>query len=94
MSVICDLQLDVVGVGILLTFDSGGPLPDRMQSKRISPLFPFLTFDRGALPLQMPRDLRDRETPLTCDTIASLNLDTINFLHKVGFKLRFPDLVA
>jgi hypothetical protein len=61
--------------------------------KVISPLFPF-DLSIVALPLQMPAILRDRELPLTCDTIASLNFDTIIFLHKVEFRLRFPDHVA
>jgi hypothetical protein len=41
MSVICDLQLDVVGVGFLLNLDFPGLPTDRMKSKLISPLFPF-----------------------------------------------------
>ena len=41
MSVICDLQLDLVGVGFLLNFDIPGLPTDRMKSKLISPLFPF-----------------------------------------------------
>ena len=41
MSVICDLQLDVVGVGFLLVFDFPAPPKGRMKLKAISPLFPF-----------------------------------------------------
>src|SRR5580658_5410154 len=41
MSVICDLQLDVVGVGFLLNLDFPGLPADRMKLKLISPLFPF-----------------------------------------------------
>jgi hypothetical protein len=52
MSVICDLQLDVVGVGFLLAFDFRGPLPDGLQSNAISPLFPF-DLSIVALPLQI-----------------------------------------
>src|SRR5271170_1175487 len=39
MSVICDLQLDVVGVGFLLTLNFPGPPTNRMKFKVISPLF-------------------------------------------------------
>jgi hypothetical protein len=41
MSVICDLQLDVVGVGFLLSFDLSGPPNGLSKPKLISPLFPF-----------------------------------------------------
>ena len=58
MSVICDLQLDVVGVGFLLTFDSGGPPADRLQSKRISPLFPFDLSIAALCPSKCPRPPR------------------------------------
>src|SRR5271163_979657 len=62
MSVICDLQLDVVGVGFLLAFDFPGPPTARMKFKAISPLFPF-DLSIVALPLQMPAIFRDRESP-------------------------------
>jgi hypothetical protein len=64
-----------------------------MIPKAISPLFPF---DLSIVALA-PANACDPATgnlPLTCDTIASLNLDTINFLHKLEFRLRFPDHVA
>jgi hypothetical protein len=82
-----------VGVGFLLTFDFRGPLANRMPPKLISPLVPF-DFLIVALAPAKAADLRDRETPLTWVTIASLNLDTISFLHKPGFKDRFPGHVA
>ena len=62
MSVMCDLQLDMVGVGSLLTFDFRGPTANPNQSKVVSPSLPF-DLDHGALPLQMPSTLRDREAP-------------------------------
>jgi hypothetical protein len=48
MSVIFDLQLDVVGVGFLLTLNFSGRPTDRMKLKAISPLFPF---DLSIVPL-------------------------------------------
>jgi hypothetical protein len=93
MGVICDLQLDV-GVGFLLTFDFSSPPTDRMKLKLISPLFPFDLSIVAFAPANTRDPPRPGIYPLTCDTIASLILDTINFLHKVGLKLRFPDLVA
>jgi len=41
MSVIFDLQLDMAGVGSLLTFDFRGPIANQTQSKVVSPLFPL-----------------------------------------------------
>jgi hypothetical protein len=93
MSVICDLQLNVAGVGSLLTFDFRGPTENRNPSKVVSPLFPFDP-DRGALPLQMPRSSATGNLPLTWANISSLNFDTINFLHKLEFVHRFPGDVA
>src|SRR5208282_5078475 len=82
VSVICDLQLDVVGVGFLLAFGFPGPPTDRMKLKAISPLFPFDLSIAGLCPCKCPRSSATGNLPLTCDTIASLNFDTIIFLRK------------
>jgi hypothetical protein len=64
-----------------------------MTPKMVSPLVPF-DFLIVALAPAKAADLRDRDLPLTWVTIASLNFDTISFLHKPGFRRRFPDDVA
>jgi hypothetical protein len=94
MSVICDLQLDVVGVGFLLAFDFRGPPAELVLLKAISPLFPFDLSIATLCPCKCLRSSATGNLPLTWANIASLNFDTINFLHKVGFKLRFPNHVA
>src|SRR5271166_5860582 len=47
VSVICDLQLDVVGVGFLLTLNFPGPPTDRMKFESDQPPLPVRPFDRG-----------------------------------------------
>jgi hypothetical protein len=43
MSVMCDLQLDMAGVGFLLIFDIPGPNPNRNQIGDGQPPLPVLT---------------------------------------------------
>ena len=84
----------VLGVGFLLTFDFRGPLANRMTPKMVSPLVPFDFLIVALAPAKAADPPRSGNLPLTWVTIASLNLDTISFLHKLGFRHRFPDDVA
>src|SRR5580658_6708285 len=95
MSVMFDLQLDMVGVGFLLTLrrfrPERGPKTDRRWAAPSS----HLTWIMALCPCKMPPTLRDRESlPITRDRIASLNLDTIIFLRKPDFERRFLGDVA
>jgi hypothetical protein len=60
-----------------------------MTPKLVSPLVPF-DFLIVALAPAKAADLRDREISRS----PGSPLDTINFLHKLGFRHRFPDDVA
>ncbi|HZZ24442.1 MAG TPA: hypothetical protein VFE60_18455, partial [Roseiarcus sp.] len=85
----------ILGVGSLLTFDFRGPLHGPNASKAVSPLVPFDFLIVALAPAKAADPPRSGITPARHDnTIASLNFDTINFLHKLEFRRCFPAHVA
>jgi hypothetical protein len=93
MSVMCDLQLDMVGVGSLLTFDFRGPTANPNPSKVVSPSLPF-DLDLALCPCKCRRPSATGKLPLTLAKIPSLNLDSIDFPLKLGVAHGFPGDVA